>query len=241
MHVAVCDDNVADRKQMERLLKRESDRRALSSEGLFIDSFGNSQSLLHNSMQYDVFYVDICRTEGQTGADAANSLLSAGGGATIVLCCSDIDYRKFPFPPNVLFLDKPIKAAELSDSIDYALSIKLKALPLIELRMEVPSSLGKDTIYVTEPDIMYAVEGGRTVTVTLADGRKITVVTSTANFFAHVENFPSFFSPSRKVVINGRHIKEIQRKKAVMPDGAVFRIGLYSLSYAKYIYSQYNT
>lgn len=26
MHIAVCDDNVADRKQLERLLKRESDK-----------------------------------------------------------------------------------------------------------------------------------------------------------------------------------------------------------------------
>ena len=28
MHIAICDDNVADRKQLERLLKRESDKRA---------------------------------------------------------------------------------------------------------------------------------------------------------------------------------------------------------------------
>ena len=28
MHIAICDDNIADRKQTERLLGRESDRRA---------------------------------------------------------------------------------------------------------------------------------------------------------------------------------------------------------------------
>ena len=28
MHVAICDDNVADRRQLERLLKRESDKRS---------------------------------------------------------------------------------------------------------------------------------------------------------------------------------------------------------------------
>ena len=27
MHIAICDDNVADRKQLERLLKRESEKR----------------------------------------------------------------------------------------------------------------------------------------------------------------------------------------------------------------------
>ena len=56
MHVAVCDDNIADRKQTERLLGRESDRRAKLTEGLFVDSYGNEQSLLTKPMQYDVFF-----------------------------------------------------------------------------------------------------------------------------------------------------------------------------------------
>ena len=58
MHVAVCDDNVADRKQTERLLGRESDRRAKLTKGLYIDSYGNESALLRNPMQYDIFYID---------------------------------------------------------------------------------------------------------------------------------------------------------------------------------------
>ena len=38
MHIALCDDNVADRKQFERLVKRESDRRAADEGILFVDS-----------------------------------------------------------------------------------------------------------------------------------------------------------------------------------------------------------
>ena len=66
MHIAVCDDNVADRKQLERLLKRESDKRAASTGIIYTDSFGNSTSLLSNPMQYDAFYIDMCLTEGIT-------------------------------------------------------------------------------------------------------------------------------------------------------------------------------
>ena len=69
MHIAVCDDNVADRKQLERLLKRESDKRAASTGIIYTDSFGNSTSLLSNPMQYDAFYIDMCLTEGTTGTD----------------------------------------------------------------------------------------------------------------------------------------------------------------------------
>ena len=68
MHIALCDDNVADRKQFERLVKRESDRRAADEGILFADSFGNSESLLTNPMQYDVFYIDMCKTPGVSGA-----------------------------------------------------------------------------------------------------------------------------------------------------------------------------
>ena len=39
MHLAVCDDNIADRKQMERLLGRESDRRLNTTGVLYVDSF----------------------------------------------------------------------------------------------------------------------------------------------------------------------------------------------------------
>ena len=72
MHIALCDDNVADRKQFERLVKRESDRRAADEGILFADSFGNSESLLTNPMQYDGFYIDMCKTPGVSGADVVN-------------------------------------------------------------------------------------------------------------------------------------------------------------------------
>ena len=44
MHLAVCDDHLVDRKQMERLLGRESDRRIHTTGVLYIDSFGSQES-----------------------------------------------------------------------------------------------------------------------------------------------------------------------------------------------------
>ena len=84
MHIAVCDDNVADRKQLERQIKRESDKRAASTGIIYSDSFGNSTSLLSNPMQYDAFYIDMCLTEGITGTEVANALIAQGVNAPIV-------------------------------------------------------------------------------------------------------------------------------------------------------------
>ena len=86
MHIAICDDNVADRKQLERLLKRESDKRASTTGILYADSYGNASALLANPMQYDAFYIDVCKTEGITGNEIVRQLLAKGVNSPIVLC-----------------------------------------------------------------------------------------------------------------------------------------------------------
>ena len=57
MHLAVCDDNIADRKQTERLLGRESDRRINTTGVLYVDSFGNRNAILCTPMIYDGLFM----------------------------------------------------------------------------------------------------------------------------------------------------------------------------------------
>lgn len=234
MHIAVCDDNVADRKQLERLLKRESDKRAASTGIIYTDSFGNSTALLSNPMQYDAFYIDMCLTEGTTGTDVVNALTAQGVNAPIILCCSKINYREQTYPENVIFLDKPIKVAELAQSIDHALEIMAKAVPLIELRED------EDTIYVTEPDILYAEEEGRNVIVTLKDGRTVKVATTAINLFSQIENHPTFFAPTVRAILNGRYMEKLGFRKVIMCDGKKFSLHRDCVAYAKQLLAEYH-
>ena len=234
MHIAICDDNVADRKQLERLLKRESDKRTNSKDNLFFDSFGNTTALFANPMQYDLFYIDMCKTEGVTGIDAVNGLFARGVNAPIVLCISDIDYRTVSFPENVLFLDKPINVEELSASINHAYDIRSQAEPLIELREE------KKTLYVTEPEIYYAVEDGKYVVVTLSETRSVRIATTIGNLFGQLEWNPNFINPSNKTILNGRHIQKLSFHKATMIDGAVFKIHKSCMAYTEEVFGVYH-
>ena len=59
MHLAICDDHMADRKQMERLLGRESDRRLNTTGVLYVDSFGSKESILVTPMIYDAIFMDM--------------------------------------------------------------------------------------------------------------------------------------------------------------------------------------
>lgn len=234
MHIAICDDNVADRKQLERLLKRESDKRATTTGILYADSFGNAAALLANPMQYNVFYIDMCKTDDTNGVEIANALIAKGVHAPIVMCCSDMNYREHSFPDNVIFLDKPIRVNELSDSIDHALEIMSHAESLIELRENT------DTIYVTEPDILYAVENGPILTVTLTDGRQINIATSAINFYSQVEHYPAFVAPSFKTVLNCRYIQKLFMRKATMTDGATFAIHKECMPYTKRMMAEFS-
>lgn len=233
MHVAVCDDNIADRKQTERLLGRESDRRAKITEGLYIDSYGNETALLNTPMMYDIFYIDMCKTEGITGVDVALKLCTLGVRVPIYMCCSDMDYRQFDFPENVHFLDKPIRKDDLCASLDYAYEVKKNAVPLIELREE------KETYYVTEADILYATEEGRHVNVTLNDGRKLRIATNADNLFDQWSNFDTFLAPNLKTIVNGRYIAKIGLLQVHMKDGKHFALNASCRGYAKKIFEKY--
>ncbi len=216
MHVAVCDDNIADRKQTERLLGRESDRRAKITEGLFVDSYGNEQALLTKPMQYDIFYIDMCQTGADHGLQIAQKLVVAGVHAPIYMCCSNVNYREQDFPENVSFLDKPLRAEDFIASLDYAEKIKAEAVSRIELRDE------KETFYVTEDMILYAVEKGNRMIVTLTDGRVVKLVTNISNLFDQWKSFHSFLAPNGKTLVNARYIEKVGFLQIQMTDGQTF-------------------
>ena len=234
MHIAIFDENVADRKQLERLIQRESHKRISTTGNLFADSFGNINALLASPMQYDAYYIDVCKTEGLTGLDVVNALAEQGVEAPIIMCCSEINYRKLPFPEHVLFLDKPINAAELSESIDHALQIKAQAPSLIELREET------QTHYVHEQEILYAVADSIYVFVSLIDGRKIRIASSILNFFSQIENHPVFLAPTNRCIINCRYIAKLGFRSVVMSDGTKFKVHRDCMPYAKEMYAQLN-
>ena len=59
MHIAICDDNVADRKHLERLLSRESDKRAGTPNILYVDSYGEKMHFLANPLKYNLIFMDM--------------------------------------------------------------------------------------------------------------------------------------------------------------------------------------
>lgn len=245
MHIAICDDNVADRKQLERLLGRESDRRKDTTGLLYYDSYGDALSIKAHPMLYDVFFIDVCHTPGISSLSIVTELVKMGVTAPMVLCCSETDYRTQQFPEGVIFIDKPIKVADLQSSLDHAQEIKDSIDPSIELREE------KETYYVKEDQILYATESGYYTVFKLAapvvgehgitSGETVRVYGNAYSIFSEIEEkHPCFVMAGLKAVLNCKHIKEIRMfGKAVMSDGKKFSIPGPPLKYAKEMLEKY--
>ena len=236
MHVALCDDNTADRKQSERLLQRESLARIPSTGPLYVDSYGSAASLLTKPMQYDIFFLDICRS-AENAVIVASKLVALGVKAPIVLICSDLDYRKmdtkFAHEGQILFLDKPLRQSDISDTISHALELLENAEHTIELRSQ------GQTLYVVEADIMHAVQKGRNTLVTLADRSQILIPTSAENFYGQIKQYPCFLCPSEKTVVNARHILKIFLGRITMVDNKGFFAPSGVIKYAKFVMKDY--
>lgn len=237
MHIAICDDNVADRKQLERMLKKASETFVEKTEGFYVDSYGNCSALFRSPMLYDAFFIDL--TEGKiNGMDVCQKLLQTGVHATIILCSSAIRYPEIvteqSLPNSVLFLDKPLKKADLAKMLDIAHSAKQTAIPHIELREE-----SGEHYYVTEPDILYAVAAGKYLQVTLRSKKVLSILSTLDNLYSQFENYPSFFLLNHKVLVNGRHLAKVSLFTATMTDGSTFRIHPLSLAYAKYALKEF--
>lgn len=222
MHIAVCDNNVADRKQLERLLGRECDARKDITGVFYTDSYGEGQSLFPRRMSYDLFFIDITDDSAGTGMDLALSLCQNGITAPIVLCSSKIDYREQSlsiddFPSNILFLNKPIIKAELSSLLDDAVMLESDREPTIELRDT------NDTRYVHEDDIILIKQHGRYVDVYLSDGDIVSVLDTLSNFYSHIVTFSHFVIINKKSIINATYVTSCSIFRVSLTDGTALR------------------
>lgn len=221
MHLAVCDDHIADRKQMERLLGRESDRRIPTTGVLYVDSFGSERSMLSAPMIYDAIFMDMTE-EGCDAVRLANQLRKDGALIPIVFCCGKVNYRNaVNLPDNVLFLDKPITVAALTEMIDQLLSIVQNRVRKLEFRNRT------ETFYILEEELVCAtVFDDRQMQLHLSDGRELLTDMSLESFCSNLSDCESYILLANHTVLNMDYIKDISFFKVTLQDGRHFRLAL---------------
>ncbi len=221
LHIALCDSDPGDRKQMERLLSRESDRRVNTTGVFYIDTFGGVEAIVNAALVYDVYFLDstdpICDSYGIAKAIRDKGILSP-----IVFCISTIDYRlSGEMLPNTVFMNKPIKVADLTLVIEEVIHQKKdNYIPTIELRNQY------EAFYVKENEVAYFVNNGYTTDVHFTDGSVRVATTFIDSLIRDIESFESFKIINRREIINTKFIKEYALGKVTMTDDSVHKVSL---------------
>lgn len=227
MHIAICDDNVADRKQSERLMGREADKWIAKGKPLYVYSFGSVASLLDNSMKFDAILLDIA---GGSTIDFEKAILQLSAkGVDGVIIYSNPEAKDVCENVGSIFLPKPIVQAGLHEAIEHVEKVASSRVSLIELRG------GRETLYVREEEILYAVQSGEYTEVTLTENRHIKIHGLADTLYDEIRGkHDNFVSVSYSVVANIRHVDYVGPLSLHMSDGTILRAGRDVRAYVKH-------
>lgn len=227
-HIAIVEDNIADRHQTERLMGREVDRRRTPDDGYYVDTFGSAEAILPSPTTYDIFFMDM-QESAPDGFALMVELMHRGANGFFVLMSSTIDYEKefesrkseVPFPMQVRFLRKPILVKDLTAVLDELIPLTADKIKLVEIR-----GISMDSTYYLLPnEICWATSDGHTTqihTTRKGDEAVLTSATSADAQFDFVIDFGQFMMTDLKNFINMYHVRKIGFMSITMDDGSKF-------------------
>lgn len=223
MYIAVLADNIADRKQTERLLGRANDVLANETGTLYIDSYGDAQSLMRVPMKYELFFLDIYGAEDH-GRSVIDALKSANVPGKIALVLpEDIPFSYQNAIEGLLTIQKPLIATTLHQLIKDAHKEQLQTVvPKVEIRSE------NETYYVPLEQIIFAQEINHFVYVHLDNGSTLTMLGEIRDFYRWVNNHKEFVHIKKDTVLNLNHVISSSKKEYHMSNGEVITLPRFS-------------
>lgn len=229
MHIAICDDNVADRKHLERLLSRESDKRACTPNILYVDSYGDKDHFLRNPMMYDMIFLDMTATP-TVAEEIIGKLVQMGLNAPLILCSSTIDYTSFTnLPETVVHIQKPYVHNPLPELLKLGDAHVHKNVETITIPCE-------DGIqYIPKDSICYCMPNQSGYILRLADGTQKNINIDISEFQILTLPHREFCRISKKHIINMQYVIKISPISILMHDGEKFKINPFHHSEFKYL------
>ena len=213
LYIAVCDDNAADRKHIERLLNRESSLQASQGNPVYIDSFGNRDSLMKTPNRYNLFLITADNDSEINGIEIADEIKQTGIDALIVLM-----YKKepvtAPLGSDIITKLKPVTAADISELVELAGIHALNKTPLIEIRCK------DNTLFVKPGEFICATASKNTfgIEVYLTDDRKYLSTDTLDQFALWMHSFEEITKCGNSYV-NRSHISSLSAFHLTLSNG----------------------
>lgn len=219
MYIGVIADNIADRKQLERLLGRANSALCAETGTLYVEAFGDSQSLLRAPMKYELVIIDITLTKDH-GRSIVEQLKSIHIPGQIAVCHPEgTPFSYQDAIDGLLSMQKPVLTAPLHQMIREAHKYHLQtSVPTIEIRAE------SETHYVPVEKILYAKSQSHLVDVHLDDGTVLSMLGEIDDFYHWVDNYPEFFFVKKDTVLNQNHVLSHTKKEYRLDNGEVITL-----------------
>lgn len=213
MHVAICDDNVADRKHLERLLSRESDKRAGTPNILYVDSYGHKDHFLNtNPLMYDIIFMDMGETPN-LAEEIIHELTEMGQKAPIILFSSKIDYTAITgLPENVVHRQKPYSADQLPELLSLGDNHADNYIKKFKFH------INGEVSYIPVDDIMYCIPSGKSCSLYTQNDTVIGIDESFRDFQCISEPYKEFTLIGQKASINIKYVLKFSAFSITMTD-----------------------
>jgi DNA-binding LytR/AlgR family response regulator len=221
--VAICDDNVADRKHIERLLSRESDKRAGTPNILYIDSYGNKDKFLVNPLMYNIIFMDMCSEPGLV-EEIIEKLEEMEYNAPLVLYSSKIDYTQIPnLPAYVIHQKKPYIPEPLPELLKLGDKNVTGHVEIVELHVKgVLHDIAKNDIMYAEPS-----EEGTGSKLTFHSGQTLVIDENLSELRNKLEHYEEFVRVNSKAIANFRLVTAVMLTSVIMQDYKEFKFSIF--------------
>lgn len=229
MHIAICDDNVADRKHLERLLSRESDKRAGTPNILYVDSYGEKTHFLANPLKYNLIFMDMTSEPGIVEY-ILEHLEAMGYNAPLILYSSKIDYTAIPnLPKYVIHAQKPYIPDPLPDFLALGdANVTGHAVTVKVHRASIDKNVPKNSI-------MYIVDEDDHCHIHMTDNETFNVDENITELAKILEPFEEFVHVNKKSIINFRYVSAVMPASITMQDYTQIKISFFRYHNYKYL------
>ncbi len=203
MYIAICDDQVAPRKHIERLLNREATLRHEESLVMYIDAFGLDFHAINAIKKYNAFFINASCCTKQSH-EIQDELRSHGCDAPIYFYNSADEYNQSSIGLIVDAINATIKDQR----------------PTIEIRTRT------STHYVLPEDIITIYRTDNGVSICLKDSDTLFVAKNLYHYIEALSTYPYFALTKSNYIYNKNYIAQKTFKKIVLQNNIVVPLSL---------------
>ena len=220
MHIAICDDNVAERKHLERLLSRESDKRAGTPNILYVDSYGDKDHFLRNPLMYDMIFLDMTATP-TVAEEIIEKLVQMGFNAPLILYSSKIDYTTFTnLPETVVHMQKPYVHNPLPELLKLGDAHAQKSENAENIAIPCEDGIQ----YIPKDNICYCIPATSGYLLGLTDGTQKNINIDISEFQILILPYREFCRITKKHIINMQYVAKMNPFCISMQNHQKFKI-----------------